>query len=65
MRSARLETRRENTDPKCATCRNWEGRDTGKSAAQCELHKATTLDLSVCTAWELHEIHTGQIIEPE
>jgi hypothetical protein len=63
--NALLETRRENSDPKCASCREWEGRDTGKPAAMCERHKVTTLDLGVCTAWEQHEVLHGQIIRPD
>ncbi len=60
-----LEIRRENSAPKCATCREWDGRDTGKSAATCERHKVVTLDLAVCSAWEQHEVLHGQIIKPD
>lgn len=65
MKHPRLEAQRDDINPKCATCRYWEGRDTSTSAAMCEEHKTTTLDLSVCSAWELHEIHHGQIIKPD
>lgn len=65
MKNARLEAQRENASPKCATCREWDGKDTGDSAAMCQHHKVKTLDLSVCSAWELHEIHHGQIIRPD
>ncbi len=62
---ARLENRRNDSSAKCATCRNWEGRDTGQSSAMCEHHKTRTLDLAVCTAWELHEILHGRILKPD
>ena len=64
MTDARLENRRNDNSAKCATCREWEGRDTGKSAAMCERHQVMTTDLTVCTAWEIHEIIQGQIIKP-
>lgn len=65
MKHPRLEAERDNAHPKCATCRYWDGKDTGKSSAQCDLHKTTTLDLARCSAWELHEILQGQIMEPD
>jgi len=61
---ARLENRRNDNSAKCANCREWEGRDTGKSAAMCEHHKMVTTDLTTCTGWEPHEILQGQIIKP-
>ena len=63
--SAWLELKRADVSPKCATCRQWAGRETSKSGAFCEQHKTVTLDLSVCSAWELHEVLHGQIMEPE
>ena len=65
MKHPRLEAQRENSDPKCATCRNWAGRDSGVTSAECDLQQVRTLDLAVCSAWELHEILIGQPMEPD
>lgn len=65
MKHPRLEAERENEFPKCCTCRHWEGRDTGYTSSMCDLHKTRTLDLARRSAWELHEVLHGQIMEPE
>jgi hypothetical protein len=65
LTDARLENRRADDSAKCANCREWNGRDTGKSAATCERHKVTTTDLSVCSAWDLHEILSGRVMTPD
>lgn len=64
MTTPLLDMRRANADPKCANCREWDGRDTGKSAALCQRHKMPTTDLAVCTAWEEHEVLTGRVFKP-
>lgn len=46
-----LKDRRADTDPKCATCEWWSGKDTD-SGAFCSLHKTLTLDLAVCSDHE-------------
>ena len=63
--SAWLQVKRADVSPKCATCRQWAGRDTGKSGALCEQHSTVTLDLSVCSAWREHEVLQGEILKPE
>ena len=66
MTSPRLEIKRADNSPKCCTCRNWAARDAEHGqVAECELLKVRTLDLAVCSAWELHEVLVGQIMEPE
>lgn len=65
MKHPRLEARRENSEPKCANCREWAGRDTGEPIAMCERHRVQMTDLSVCSAWEMHEILHGQVLAPD
>ena len=65
MTDARLELKRADMSAKCANCREWEGRDTGKSSAKCDRHSVVTLDLMVCSAWELHEVLEGRILKPD
>lgn len=60
-----LENRRADNTAKCANCAQWAGRDTEASAAECELHKMTTLDLLACSSWMPHEVHTGRILKPD
>jgi hypothetical protein len=47
----RLEARRANNEPKCASCGWWAGLNTETPAAHCGLHNAMTLDLVVCSGW--------------
>ena len=76
MTNARLEARRASNEPKCANCKHWSKRDTESARfGSCQLNGVavgnnmfsgiTTLDLSVCSAWELHEVHTGRILKPD
>ena len=57
-----LETRRDNTEPKCATCGWWQGG--GNSAGGCGCHGIKTLDLSVCTQWRDREL-VQDVLPPE
>ena len=68
MTDARLEARRENSEPKCANCGHWGSRDTDFRIGKCgnvSIVDLTTLDLAVCTAWKLHEVHTGRIMKDD
>lgn len=65
----RLEVRRNDPSPKCATCSWWAQRDSSSArVAQCTLSQEITLytlDLSVCTHWDEHVVRHGQIIKPD
>lgn len=66
MTSPRLESRRASNDPKCANCKHWSERDNeAATVGRCDRHdRATTLDLSVCSAWEQHEVLFGRVMKP-
>lgn len=65
MTDAKLENRRNDASAKCANCKEWGSRDLHFTVGMCALHEIATLDLSVCSAWEAHEIHTGRILNPD
>lgn len=64
---ARLENRRNDSTAKCANCAFWSKRDSVLAVwGDCTLADDTsTTDLTVCSAWRLHEVHTGKILPPE
>jgi hypothetical protein len=74
--SPRLEARRSSNEPKCANCKHWSERDSETATVgQCERRNKwapevspgttyLTLDLSVCSAWELHEVLFGRVMKP-
>lgn len=66
MTNPRLEARRASNEPKCANCRWWSDRDSETAiVGQCERRDGlATLDLSVCSAWELHEVLFGRVMKP-
>lgn len=66
MTHPRLEAKRASNEPHCANCKYWSARDTDLAVyGMCEPAKITTLDLSVCSAWELHEVLIGRVLRPD
>lgn len=59
---ARLEIRRSNNEPKCASCAWWDGGD--KARGKCAMNETVTLDLAVCSAWR-NNIVVQQVIEAQ
>jgi len=58
----RLESRRANSEPKCANCGWFEGGD--MPAGRCGRHDVKTLDLAVCTDWRDGDV-TQTVLPPE
>ncbi len=56
----RLEQRRDDATPKCATCSWWQG--AFLSAGTCDVHDMKTLDLSVCSDHR-PQVQTGEVME--
>ena len=59
---SKLEIRRSNNEPKCASCGWWKGGSA--SAGKCERHNAPTLDMAVCSDWRDGDV-IAEILEPE
>lgn len=58
--SQRLEERRADATPKCATCSWWQGGEA--IAGRCSMHDMKTLDLAVC-AGHRPQVQTGEVME--
>lgn len=58
----KLEARRANSEPKCATCGWWQGLEA--PAGMCGLHDVKVLDLSICTGWRDGDV-IQDVLPPE
>jgi hypothetical protein len=65
MTDHRLDGRREDTSPKCATCSWWLAKGTEATAGECGQHGVKTLDLALCSGWRAQSRVEHDIIEPE
>lgn len=76
MTNPRLEAKRASNEAKCANCKHWSHRDQDAARfGSCNLNVINlrsdlvqgivTTDLSVCSGWELHEVHIGRIMKPD
>lgn len=59
---SKLEVRRSNNEPKCASCGWWQGKDA--PGGRCDRHGIVTLDLAVCSDWRDGEL-IADILPPE